>query len=430
MGLLVFVLALWTAQVAPAPVQWGQWRGPFNTGMAETDAPLRWTERDVRWKLEVPGRGHSTPVIAGDRVYLTSAIPTGKGVGPSAPGRAGGGAAAGLEHRFEVLAIDRNRGTIAWQRTATVATPHEGYHRVYGSFASNSPVTDGTRVFAFFGSRGLYAYRVDGSLIWKKDFGVQMRMDMAFGEGTPLTLHDDRLLVHFDHLDTGFLAMLDPATGKEIWRRKRTERYNWAAPFVARHGGRRQTIVSGLTVRSYDFDTGQLVWEAAGLGENTIPQPVQHDDLVFAMSGHTVKTIMAVRLGRQGNVTGTDAIAWSTPRGAPYTPSPVLHDGRLYVLTDNGQLSCFDAATGKPHYQQARLRQPYNFKASPVGANGKLYLASEEGDVVVVKMGDTFEVLATNTMDGQSFVASPVIVEGDIYLRSRSHLFRVGASTQ
>ena len=429
MGMLVFVLALWTAQAAPAPVQWGQWRGPFDTGMAATDAPLRWTDRDVRWKLEVPGRGHSTPVIAGDRVYLTTAIPTGKGAGPTTPGRAGGGAAAGLEHRFDVLAVDRNSGTIAWQRTATVATPHEGYHRVYGSFASNSPVTDGSRVFAFFGSRGLYAYRTDGTPIWTKDFGVQMRMDMAFGEGTPLTLHGGRLLLHFDHLDTGFLAMLDPATGKEIWRTKRTEPYNWAAPFVARHGGRRQIIVSGLTVRSYDFDTGQLVWEAAGLGENTIPQPVQHDDLVFAMSGHTVKNIMAVRLGRQGNLTGTDAVAWSTARGAPYTPSPVLHEGRLYVLTDSGQLSCFDAATGKPHYQQARLPQPYNFKASPVGANGKLYLASEEGDVIVVRMGDTFEVLATNTMEGQSFIASPVIVEGDIYLRSRSHLFRIGAPT-
>jgi outer membrane protein assembly factor BamB len=428
MSVLAFVLSLWAVQAGPAAVQWGQWRGPFNTGMADSDAPLRWTERDVRWKVEIPGRGHSTPVIAGDHLYLTTAVPTGKGAGPTAPGRAGGGADAGLEHRFEVLAIDRRRGTIAWQRTAITATPHEGYHRTYGSFASNSPVTDGTRVFAFFGSRGLHAYRTDGTPIWQKDFGVRMRMDMAFGEGTPLTLHDGRLLLHFDHLDTGFLAMLDAATGREIWRTKRTEPYNWAAPFVARHDGRRQIIVSGLTVRSYDFETGQPLWEASGLGENTIPQPVQHDDLVFAMSGHTVKAIMAVRLGRQGNLTGTDAIAWTTARGAPYTPSPVLHDGRLYVLTDNGRLSCFDAATGRPHYEQARLPQPYNFKASPVGANGKLYLASEEGDVVVVKMGDAFEVLATNTMEGQSFIASPVIVEGDIYLRSRSHLFRIGPS--
>jgi outer membrane protein assembly factor BamB len=250
---------------------------------------------------------------------------------------------------------------------------------------------------------------------------------MAFGEGTPLTLHDGRLLLHFDHLDTGFLVMLDPATGREIWRVGRTERFNWAAPYVATHNGRRQIIMSGETVRGYDFESGALLWEAAGLGENTIPQPVQHGDLVFAMSGHTIRMLMAIRLGRQGNLTNTDAIAWSTARGASYTPSPLLSDGRLYVLTDTGLLSAFDAATGKPFYQQARLPKPYSFKASPVGANGRLYLATEDEDVVVVRMGDRPEVLATNTLRGQSFIASPVIVEGDIYLRSQTHLFRVGA---
>ena len=419
--------AVLAAAATTTTPQWPQWRGPYNTGMASGGAPLKWDDKtNVRWKVAIPGRGHSTPVVAGDRLFLTTAVPTGKGAPPQGAGRAGGGADADLEHRFEVLAVDRGTGKIAWQRTATIATPHEGYHRVYGSFASNSPVTDGTRVFAFFGSRGLYAYDVNGTPLWQKDFGVQMRMDMAFGEGTPLTLHDGRLLLHFDHLDTGFLVMLDPATGREIWRTKRTEPYNWAAPYVARHNGRRQIIVNGLTVRSYDFETGALLWEAGGLGENTIPQPVQHEDLIFAMSGHTVKMIMAIRLGRTGNLTGTDAIVWSTPRGAPYTPSPVLHESRLYVLTDSGQLSTFDAATGKALYQQARLPQPYNFKASPVGADGKLYLASEDEDVIVVRMGDTLEVLATNTLSGQSFIASPVIADGDIYLRSRTHLFRVG----
>jgi len=420
------VLAITLALGAAIDVEWPQWRGPFNTGMAAGDAPLRWGTGDVRWQVAIPGRGHSTPVVAGSRMFLTTAIPTGKGVPPQTAGRAGGGADAGLEHRFDVLAIDRTTGKTLWQRTATVATPHEGYHRVYGSFASNSPVTDGTRVFAFFGSRGLYAYDMNGELLWKKDFGVRMRMDLAFGEGTPLTLHDGRLLLHFDHLDTGFLVMLDPATGGEIWRTKRTEPYNWAGPYVARHDGRRQIIVSGLTVRGYDFETGAPLWEAGGLGENTIPQPVQHEDLIFAMSGHTVKMLMAIRLGRKGELTGTDAIAWSTPRGASYTPSPLLHEGRLYVVSDSGQLTVFDAASGKPLYQQVRLPKSYNFKASPVGADGKLYLATEDQDVVVVKMGDTFEVLATNTLTDQSFIASPVLVDGDIYLRSRTHLFRIG----
>jgi outer membrane protein assembly factor BamB len=406
--------------------EWPQWRGPLNTGMAVGDPPLRWNAGDVRWRLAIPGKGHSTPVVAGNRMFLTTAIATGKGSAPRTPGRAGGGADSGLEHRFDILAVDRTTGKLLWQRTATVATPHEGYHHMYGSFASNSPVTDGTRVFAFFGSRGLYAYDMAGELLWKKDFGVRMRMDMAFGEGTPLTLHEGRLLLHYDHLDTGFVVMLDAATGREIWRTKRTEPYNWAAPYVAQHGGRRQVIVNGLTVRSYDFETGALLWEAAGLGENTVPQPVQHEDLVFAMSGHTVRMLMAIRLGRTGNLTGTDAIVWSTARGASYTPSPLLHDGRLYVVTDSGLISCFDARTGKPHYQQRRLPKPYNFKASPVGVGDRLYLATEEGDVVVLRMGDRFEVLATNTFEDQSFIASPVIVGGTIYLRSRTHLFAIG----
>ena len=421
----VAAIAVLLALSSTNPVQWPQWRGPFNTGMAVGDAPARWNASNILWQLPIPGRGHSTPVIAGHRMFLTTAIPTGQGTPRSSGGRAGGGADAGLEHRFEVLALDRATGKVLWQRTAVVATPHEGYHRTYGSFASNSPVTDGARIYAFFGSRGLYAYDMDGTLIWKKDFGVQMRMDLAFGEGTPLTLHDGRLLLHFDHLDTGFLVMLDPATGREVWRTKRSERFNWAAPYVVQHAGQRQIIVNGETVRSYDFDTGKFLWEAAGLGENTIPQPVQHNDLVFTMSGHTIKMLMAIRLGRTGTLTGTDSVVWSTARGASYTPSPLLHDGRLYVVTDSGLVSSFEAATGKPLYQQARLPQPYNFKASPVGAAGKMYLATEEGDVVVVRMGDRLDVLATNTFDNQSFIASPVIVDGTIYLRSRTHLFAV-----
>jgi outer membrane protein assembly factor BamB len=375
----------------------------------------------------LPGRGHSTPIIAGDRLFLTTAVPTGGASAPSGRMRGGGGNAdAGLEHRFEVLAIDRATGRTVWQRTATVATPHEGYHRSYGSFASNSPVTDGKRIYAFFGSRGLFVYSLDGDLLWKKDFGVKLRMDNGWGEGTAPTLHDNRLILHFDHLDGGFLTMLDSQTGRELWRVPRNERYNWAAPFVATHGGRRQIIVNGETTRAYDFDTGAPIWEAAGLGENSVPQMVQHRDLVFAMSGHTIRLLMAIRLGRTGVLTGTDAIAWSTARGVSYTPSPLLHDGRLYVVSDAGLVSCFDATTGRPLFAQQRLPKPYGFKASPVGANGKLYLATEEGDVVVLRLADRFEVVATNTLTDQSFIASPVVADGSIYLRSRTHLFRIG----
>ena len=430
----VIGLASIAAAQTPQTTGWRHWRGPFQTGMAVGDAPLEWSDtQGVAWKVAIPGRGHSTPVITGDRLFLTTAVPTGRGSAPAERrrgGGGGGGADGGLEHRFEVHALDRRSGRTLWQRTATVATPHEGYHRTYGSFASNSPVTDGTRLYAFFGSRGLYAYSLDGELLWQKDFGIQLRMDGAFGEGTAPTLHEDRLLLHFDNRDLGFLTMLDAASGREIWRVPRTEPYNWAAPFVATHNGRKQIVVNGLTTRSYDYDTGRLLWQADGLGENSVPQPVQHEDLVFVMSGHTVKMLMALRLGRSGDLTGTDGIAWSTARGVSYTPSPLLHAGRLYVVSDAGLISCLDAATGRPFYEQRRLPRPYNFKASPVGANGKIYLATEEGDVVVIRQGDAFEVLATNTLRDQSFIASPVVVDGALYLRSRTHLFRIDKRDQ
>ena len=213
--------AVWCLAELPAGAQtpqWSQWRGPFGTGMAVGDAPSRWSDTSgVTWKVAIPGRGHSTPVIAGDRLFLTTAVPTGRGSAQSARSRGGGGGAdGGLEHRFEVMAIDRQTGRTLWQRTATVATPHEGYHGTYGSFASNSPITDGQRVYAFFGSRGLFVYTIDGEPVWQKDFGVKLRMDGAFGEGTAPVLHDGRLLVLLDHLDGGFLAVLDAATGREI----------------------------------------------------------------------------------------------------------------------------------------------------------------------------------------------------------------------
>jgi outer membrane protein assembly factor BamB len=190
--------------------------------------------------------------------------------------------------------------------------------------------------------------------------------------------------------------------------------------------GRKQVIVSASReVVGYDFETGRRIWWARGLGQNTIPQPVAADGLVFAMSGFRNPNLMAIRLGREGDLTGTDAIVWQNQRGNSYTASPVLHDGILYVLTDSGLLSAFDTRTGKPHYQQQRLPKPYQFKASPVGAGGKLYLASETDDVVVVKMGPTFEVLATNTLAEQTFIATPAIADGHLYLRGQNTLFAI-----
>jgi outer membrane protein assembly factor BamB len=197
---------------------------------------------------------------------------------------------------------------------------------------------------------------------------------------------------------------------------------------VVRHGGAKQLVVSAETkVTALDVTTGKVVWEVAGLGMNPIPQPVQHGDTVLVMSGYRNPKLMAVKLGRTGDLTGTDAVAWETVRGTSYTASPSLHDGRLYVIADNGQMSVFNASTGQPAYVQTRLPKPYNFKASPLVVGDRVYLATEEGDVVVAKTGDTHEILATNTLTDQSFIASPVAVGNDLYLRSRTHLFRISS---
>ena len=416
------------AGVSAGQEHWPQWRGPALNGVAPGDAPVEWSDsKNVGWKVEIPGRGFSSPVVWGDKVFLTTAVPTaGEAASPEAGGRGPGGNAGVQEHRFIVMALDRLSGKRLWEHTAATATPHEGYHRLYGSFASNNPATDGARVYAFFGSQGLYAYDMNGKQVWKRDFNQRMKMRLQFGEGSAVVLHDGKLITVFDHQEQGLLAVTDAATGKEVWSIPRSEGSSWSTPLVVTHAGKKQVVVTATPkVMAFDFETGKLVWEVTGLGLNPIPTPVQGGDVVYVMSGYRDPKLLAVRLGRTGDLTGTDAVVWEATRGLSYTPSPVLHDDILYLLTDNGQLSALNAKTGAAHYQQQRLPKPYNFKASPIAVNGRLYLASEEEDVLVVKAGPAYEVLATNSLAGQSFIATPVVAANDLYLRSRTHLFRI-----
>ena len=418
---------------------WPQWRGPSFNGVTAQSVPVEFGEtKNVKWKVAIPGRGFSTPVIWGARIFLTTAIPTGKkqevaespagspGSRGGRPGGAGGGAASGEEHRFVVLALDRRTGKTLWERVAKVATPHEGYHRQYGSFASNSPATDGKLVYAPFGSRGVYAYDLNGKLVWERDFGVQMRMRLAFGEGSAPLLYENMLILNYDNEGDSFIVALDKRTGKDLWRVARDEASSWSMPFALTHQGQKQIILSATKrTRAYDPTNGQVLWECGGLGGNVIPTPALQDDLLLVMSGFRDPKLMAIRLGGKGDLTGTSSVVWSTTRGTAYTPSPILLDNKYYTLSDNGLLSCFNATTGEPHYLQRRLGEPDTFKASPIAANGKLYLASESGVVSVVRMGAEMEILATNRFEDQMFVSSPIVAEGELFLRSRSHLFCV-----
>ena len=426
--LLVLICCCVSAQAQTA-AHWPQWRGPFFNGVARGDAPVAWNDTtNIKWKTTIPGRGHSTPIIWGNRIFVTTAIPIDKPAETPAASEQGSQrrAAAGpqVEHQFVVLSLDRATGKILWQKTARTATPHEGFHRAYGSFASNSPATDGKYVYASFGSRGIYCYDFNGKLIWEKDLAVQMKMRNAFGEGAAPLLHGDRLFLVFDHEAGDFIVALDKRNGKELWRAERDEPSSWSTPLAIDHGGRTEIVVPATNrVRSYDAATGKVVWESAGLGSNAIPVPVTQNGIVYVMSGHRDPKLMAIKLGKQGDLTGSDAIVWSHTRGVPYTASPVLYDNKLYVVTDSGMVSAFNATTGEPYYHQTRLPKTYNLKASLVGANGKLYLATEDGDVVVLKMGEKFEVLGTNTLTDQIFIATPVIAGGELYLRGQNTLF-------
>jgi outer membrane protein assembly factor BamB len=428
------------------PGHWPQWRGPSFNGVARTGAPTEFGDaKNVKWKVAIPGRGFSTPIIWGDKVFLTTAVPTGKVMKPEAPpqpadgqnagqpqaggrrgggGGPGGGAGEGEEHKFVVMCLDRKTGKTLWERVAKVAIPHEGYHRTYGSFASNAPLTDGKFIYASFGSRGIYCYDLNGKLAWEKDLGVKMRMRLGFGEGVAPALHGDLLIHPFDQESGSFVVALDKRNGKEMWRVARDEISAWSTPLVVDHKGKKLVVLSASKrVRAYDPENGKVVWECGGLGSNVIPHPVQHNDIVLTMSGHREPKLMAIRLGREGDLTGTDALLWSQTRGTSYTASPVLHDNKFYALTDNGVLSCFNATTGEPYYHQKRLPQADSFKASPVAAGGKLYLASESGMVTVIKMGEQFEVLANNSFEDQVFIASPIVADGELFLRSKTHFF-------
>ncbi len=451
-GVSCFVLA-WAMPVAAQSSDawrfWGQWRGPDATGVARYgNPPTEWSEtKNLRWKMEIPGRGSASPIVWGDKVFLLTAVPLGDpvpqtaaadadqppSVGRSRGSRGGrrrghGRAVRAIRmHRFVVMAIDRESGDVVWERVAREAVPHEGHQEPNGTYASGSAVTDGEHLFAFFGSWGLYAYDMDGNLQWEVDLGTRL-MRNAFGEGTTPALHGDTLVVTWDHIGgQSFIVALDKRTGEERWRANRDEIDTWATPLIVDHKGRAQVITTAMDrVYSYDLETGEIVWQSRGTTMNAIPSPVHADGIVYVMSGYRGNNLQAIRLAdASGDIAATDAIIWKLDRDTPYVPSPLLYDGALYVIKSNdGILSVFDSLTGQPHYQRQRLQGVPNVFASPVGAAGRVYIVGRDGTTLVIRQGDDYEVLASNTLD-DGFDASPAIVNDDIYLRGYRYLYAI-----
>jgi outer membrane protein assembly factor BamB len=428
--------AIVLALLAPALVAqragdqfWPQWRGPHATGVSRSaDPPIEWSEtKNVRWKVEIPGRGSGSPVIWGDRLYLLTAVPV--GVPAESQHAPLGGAKPPPVHRFVVTAIDRRTGRTVWERVAREEQPHEPGHFENSSWASSSAVTDGEHIVAYFESRGLYVYDMDGTLVWQTDLGDK-RMRNQFGEGSTPALYGNTIVIVWDHIvGPSFVVALDKRNGRELWRVPRMEIDTWATPLVVDVGGRPQVIVPGMNrVHSYDLENGTVVWESDGLTMNPIPSPVHEDGLAILMSGFQGNDLKAIRLAEaRGNIDGSNAIAWTLARDTPYVPSPLLYDKILYILkTNNGILSTFDAATGTPHYQLQRLEGVPEVFSSPVGASGRVYITGRDGTTLVLRHGPKFDVLATNSLD-DGFDASPALVDREIYLRGYRYLYSIAA---
>jgi len=444
--------AVLIASTCAAPANWPAWRGPLANGSApESQPPTEWSDtKNVKWKMKLPGHGSATPAVWGERIFVLAAVgPEKKADVPPAeptpvavatnnlsgastnataggrPRRGGGGGRSDKPteaFKFTVLCLDRNTGRTLWQKVAKETIPHEGHHQDHG-FASASPITDGKVVLAYFGSRGLYCYDMDGNLKWAKEFG-EMRMRGTFGEGASPALHGDVVVVNWDHEGDDFIAALDKNTGRELWRTPRSEESSWGTPLILDYKGQKQVIVNATTkVRSYDLLTGKELWVCGGQTGNAIPCSVADAETVYAISGFRSAALQAIQLGRTGDLTGTDAVRWSHNKNTPYVPSPVLAGGRLYFLGQrSAALSCFDTASGKPVFEAETIPGLFNAYASPVASKEHVYILSRDGKCAVVKQGDKLEVVTINTL-GEGVDASIAIVGNELLIRGRENLY-------
>ncbi len=440
-GRVALLVLAASAAWAQDGVHWPSFRGAQAVGIAEGyPTPVQWDaakSRHVRWKTPIPGLGFSSPVIWGDRIFITTAVSGAK----QAPLRVGlygdiDPADDDAEQSYKVFCLDKKSGRILWERTAHTGKPKTRRHPK-SSHANPTMATDGQHAVAFFGSEGLYCYNMQGKLLWKKDLGVLdagffMAPRAQWGFASSPILFEDMVIIQSDVLTNPFLAAFRLKDGSEIWRTKREDVPTWSTPTVHVQGSRAQLIVNGFKhIGGYDARTGKELWRLRGGGDIPVPTPVVAHGLVFITNSHGGPSpVYAIRLTAGGDISlrgeerSNEHIAWSEARGGAYMQTPLVYGDYLYVCRDNGVLSCFRARDGERMYQQRLASGPDGFSASAVAANGKLYFTSEQGDIYVVKAGPQFELLATNPMH-EICMATPAISEGVLYIRTRSHLVAV-----
>lgn len=424
-----------SSSIPAAEDNWPQWRGPSGRGVSDApDYPAEWgPQTNVAWKTPVPGRGHSSPVVWGDRIFLTTSIEGAHVPDHHAPDHLGYDLkpgylhpdSVGVDHRYElrVIAFDARTGRQVWERTAYDGLMYDNRHRK-NTYASSTPVTDGRLVYAFFEAAGVYAYDYAGALVWKASLGNIAKAGM--GPGTSPILFEDLLILQADQeMGAGSaIVALDKRTGTEVWRTTRTTRRSWATPLIVSAGTRVELIASGAEmVAGYDPRTGRELWRSRGTESHPIPSAVAGLGLVFFTAGSQAKRAMAVRPGGTGDVTGS-AIVWSYRKGTAYVPSPILHGKFLYLMTDAGLMTCLDALTGAVQYEGGRPPVPATFTSSLVAYGDRLLMTSEDGDTFVIKAGPAHEVLRTNSI-GEPVYASLALADRTIFIRGERHLFAV-----
>jgi outer membrane protein assembly factor BamB len=421
---------------------WPSFRGPLASGVSDgQNLPDQWevkTGQNVLWKTPIPGLAHSSPVVWGNRIFVTSAISSDPKAG-FRPGLYGDGDASKDRsvHRWVLYAIDKKNGKILWERLAHQGEPIDKRH-IKSTYANSTPATDGRIVVAWFGSQGVYAYDINGRLLWKVDLG---RLDLGaydiptyeWGPASSPIIWNNLVILQCDTQADSFLLALDAATGQTMWKTAREELPSWGTPTIATTSAGPVLVTNASNyIRGYDPNTGKELWRLGGSSKITAPTPVYAEDLFVVVSGRAPeRPIFVVRPNARGDIslssgkTASDAVVWSMTGRGSYMPTPLVYNGNLYVLANNGLFDAYDLKTGKELYRQRLPLVGSGFSASPIAADGKIYLSNEDGEILIIKAGEEFEQVSTNSM-GELLMATPALSEGVMYVRSASSLFAIG----
>lgn len=382
---------------------WSRWRGPSGQGLVEGSGyPDKWSDKEnVLWRVEIPGRGNSSPTVWGNRIFITAASEDGS--------------------RRSILCFRRDNGQFLWRASAPEAPVEKIYRK--NTYASSTPITDGERVYAYFGNAGLLAVDLEGKQVWHHSFGV---ITLYHGPGGTPLLYKDRIIMYQDQRDGSFIAALDKKTGKVIWNTPREEKIGWGSPIAIRAGNRDEIVTSSQDwVRAYDPGTGKELWRVRGTTMEVTPTCAVGEGLVICPSGRAGPTL-AIRPGGSGDVTDTHVV-WQSPKGSPFIPSPLVYGKYLYQINDMASIAtCYEVATGKVVWQ-GRLGEAAkeSFSASPIGVDGKVFFTNDDGETFVLAAGPEFKLLHINRLN-ERVLATPALVDGRWYYRTGRHLLAIG----